>query len=74
VHESQSAHGLVILVLRIRDVDAREQIIHRLCNFGEQITPAIYEVNTGDWDAGLWEEEVAFFERQLEGTRDRIIG
>ena len=71
--ESQLTDGLVVIVLRIRDVEAREQIIHRLCDIGEQITPSIYELNTGDWDPGLWEEEVEYFERYLEGTSDRMI-
>lgn len=71
--EPQLVDGLVIIVLRIRDVDAREQIEHHLCNIGEQITPTIYELNTADWDPGLWEEEVELFERWLEGTRDRMI-
>ena len=41
--ESQLSDGLIIVVLRIRDTEARERIIHRLCNIGEQITPSIYE-------------------------------
>jgi hypothetical protein len=71
--EPQLSDGLVIIVLRIRDAEAREQIVHRLCNIGEQVTPAIYELNTGDWDPGLWEEEVHRFESKLEGTRDHIL-
>jgi hypothetical protein len=73
VSDVQLVDGLVIIFLRIRDVEAREQIIHHLCDIGEQITPTIYELNTSDWDAGLWEDEVKSFERFLEGTRDRMI-
>lgn len=71
--EPQLVDGLVMIVLRIRDVDARVQIEHRLCDIGEQITRSIYELNTADWDPGLWEEELQFFERWLEGTRDRML-
>lgn len=67
------ANGLILVALSIRDEECRERIIHRLCNIGEQITRAIYEVNTATWDDGLWEQEVAFFERQLEGTGGRML-
>jgi len=71
--EPNLVDGLIILVLRIRDVDAREQVVHRLCDIGDQVTPTIYELNTGDWDPELWEEEVNYIGRCLEGTRDRVI-
>ena len=32
-----------------------------------------YELNIGDWDVGLWEEEVEWFTELLEGTNDRIV-
>lgn len=69
----QLSDGLAVVVLRIRDIDVREQIVHRLCNIGEQITPSIYELNTADWDPGLWDEEVRAFEDQLQGTDDRLL-
>ncbi|MBW3599766.1 MAG: hypothetical protein KY475_21155 [Planctomycetes bacterium] len=64
----------MIMVLRIRDPDRREQAIHRLENQpSEEALPRIYEMNIGDWDAGLWEEELEWFTELLDGTRDRII-
>jgi hypothetical protein len=71
--ETQLADGLVIIVLRIRDVDVREQIINRLCETGDQITSLVYELNTADWDPGLWDQEVQYLESLLEGTRDSLL-
>ncbi len=71
--EPQLTDGLVVIVLRIRDIDVREQVIHHLCEIGDQITPTVYELNTGDWDTGGWEEEIQYFERILEGTRDGML-
>lgn len=69
----QPVNGLVILVLRIRHPDVREQIIHRLCNIGEQITNTVYELQIGDWDDGLWEDEVNWLSMELEGTEDQVV-
>jgi hypothetical protein len=73
VPSPQLSDGLIILVVRVRDEIVREQVIHRLNDVGEQITKNIYELNIGDWDAGLWEDEVQNLERLLEGTRDRLL-
>lgn len=71
---SQPVHGLVILALRIRDEDRRQQAIHRLANLlADRITSTIFEFSTADWDDGLWEEEVEWLTDLLEGTRDSVI-
>ena len=73
-YELQPADGLVIMALRIRDEDRRQQAIHRLVNNpGERLTSNIFEFSTADWDDGLWDEEVSWFTDLLEGTRDSII-
>lgn len=70
----QTTDGLVMIALRIRDEDRREQAIHRLENLPtERPFRGFYELSIADWDEGLWEEEVAWFSDLLEGTRDRII-
>lgn len=72
--EAQPADGLVIMALRIRDEDRRQQAIHHLVNLlADRVTSTIFEFSTADWDEGLWEEEVEWFTDVLEGTRDRII-
>ena len=71
---SQPADGLVIVALRIRDEERRQQIIYRLLSgSSERITSTVFEFNTSDWDDGLWDEEVAWLTDVLEGTRDKII-
>jgi hypothetical protein len=70
----QPAEGLVIVALQIHDEERREQAIHHIVNLpSERITSRIYEITTGDWDEGLWEEEIEWFTGLLEGTRDSII-
>jgi hypothetical protein len=67
------ADGLAIILLRIRDAEARERIIHELCNIGEQVGTLSYEVNTADWDPGLWDDLLRRFEDVLQGTDGRLL-
>jgi hypothetical protein len=70
----QPAEGLVILLLQIRDGERRQQAIHHIVNLpADRITSRIYEIATGAWDAGLWDEELDWFVDLLEGTNDSII-
>lgn len=72
--ELQPVDGLVLIALRIRDEDRREQAVHRLENLlPERITPTIYELSVADWDEGLCDEEIRWFMDLLEGTRDCVI-
>ena len=71
--ESQPSEGLVILLVEIDDEDRREQVIHRIVNLpSEQITETLYEITTGDWDEGLWDEELDWFSELLFGD-DRLV-
>ena len=73
-YESQPSDGLVIVLLQIDDEDRREEAIHRIVNLpSEQITLTLYEIATGDWDDGLWDEEVEWFTDLLEGTNDNLV-
>lgn len=63
----------MIIVLRVRDQNARMLIESQLNDFGEQITPAIYELNTADWDKYAWDEFVNRLENALVGTDDRLL-
>jgi hypothetical protein len=70
----QQAEGLVILLLRIRDEDRRQQAIHHIVNLpAERVTSTIYEIATSSWDAGLWDEELDWFTDLLECTNDSIV-
>ena len=72
--ESQDAEGLVLILLQVDDEDRREQAIHHIVNLSsEQITLTLYEVYTGDWDDGLWDEELDWFADLLEGTDDTLL-
>ncbi len=72
--ESRPVDGLVIMALRIRDQDFRQQAIHRLVNLpADRVTSTIFEFSTADWDEGLWDEEIEWFTYILEGTHDSII-
>lgn len=71
---AQPTDGLVLIALRIRDEDRREQAVHRLENLAtERPLRGFYELNIGDWDTGLWDEEVTWLSDLVEGTRDRVI-
>ena len=66
--EFQSADGLVIVRVNIDDDDRREQLIHRIVNLpSEEITDTLFEIHTGDWDDGLWDDELAYFSDLLFG-------
>jgi hypothetical protein len=72
--DAQPTDGLVILALRIRDPDRREQVIDRLVNStANRVTSNLFELHTADWDDGLWDEEVQWLIDLLEGSRDSII-
>jgi hypothetical protein len=71
---SQPTNGLVIMALRVRDPDRREQIVHRLLNIlADRVTSTIYEFATADWDEGSWNDEIEWLSEILEGTRDSIV-
>jgi len=71
---AQPIDGLVLLALRIRDEERREQAIHHLENLPtERPFRGFYEMNIGDWDEGQWDEEVEWFQELLDGTRDKIV-
>jgi hypothetical protein len=70
----QSAEGLVILLLQIRDEERRKQAIHHIVNLPcERVNSRLYEVAAGSWDAELWVQEVEWFTDLLEGTYDSIV-
>jgi hypothetical protein len=70
----QPIDGLVIMALRIRDEDRRQQAFSRLNDLlAERPTPTIFEFNTADWDDGLWQEEIDWFTELLDGTHDSVI-
>jgi hypothetical protein len=71
--EGGTPKSLRIIVLRFRDANAREQVDHHLCNSGERVSSSRFELNTADWDPGLWEEEVRRLENMLLGTDDLIL-
>ena len=71
--KGQPSEGLTIVVLRVRDRTARALIESHLCDFGEQITPTIYELDTADWDQNAWDETVHVLENALAGTEDRLL-
>jgi len=67
--ESHSADGLVIVHVNIDDDDRREQLIHRIVNLpSDEITETLFEIHTGDWDDGLWDDELAYFAELMFGT------
>ena len=66
--ESQPADGLVIVLVNIDDDDRREQLIHRIVNLpSDEISETLFEIHTGDWDDGLWQEELEWFSQLLFG-------
>ncbi|MCY2965937.1 MAG: hypothetical protein NT069_20290 [Planctomycetota bacterium] len=72
--EADTAEGLVIMALRIRDPEVRARVVHRLVNLpGHRVTATLFEITTGDWDPGLWEEELLWLRDLLEDSDDSII-
>jgi hypothetical protein len=70
----QPAEGLVILLLQIRDEERRQQAIHHIVNLPcDRVNSRLYEISTGNWDDGLWDEEVDWFVDLLEGSNDSIV-
>lgn len=71
---TQPCDGLIIILLRIRDPDRREQAIDRLLNIGaDRVTQNAFELSIADWDQGLWDDDVEWFSNLLESTRDSMI-
>lgn len=72
--ETQPSDGLVIVVLRVRDSERRDQIVDRFVDIGaNHVTRNVFELSIADWDDGLWDEEVDWFTDLLELTRDSLI-
>ena len=70
----QPTNGLVIMAIRIRDEERRQQAFSRLNDLlAERPMPSIFEFSTADWDEGLWEEEIEWFTDLLDGTHDSVI-
>ncbi|MDB5344080.1 MAG: hypothetical protein JWP89_2457 [Schlesneria sp.] len=70
----QPCDGLIILIMRVRDPDRREQVVDRLTDIGaDRVAQNAFELSTADWDAGLWDDEVEWFSDLLELTRDSLI-
>ncbi len=66
--ESQSVDGLAIVLVNLDDEDRREQMVHHFASLAsEEINEALYEVHTGDWEDGLWDEELANFSELMFG-------
>lgn len=73
-YELKSCDGLVILALRVRDPDRRDQVLDRLADMcAVRVNSSIFEIDTADWDDGLWDQELEWFTELLDDTRDSVI-
>ena len=71
---SQPCDGLIIILLRVRDSDRRDQVVDRLNYIGaDRVTHNAFELSIADWDDGLWDDELEWFSDLLELTRDSLI-
>ena len=73
-YELHDADGLVLVSLRVDNLDRRGPVIRHINNPpSEQIHPKLYEVYTNDWDDELWDEELDWFADPLEGKNDSLV-
>jgi hypothetical protein len=74
VGELQPVNGNVLVFAKVRDPDSKVQLTQLLENLpGERIAANLHEVFTGDWDAGLWDEEVQRMQSIIDPEVDTLI-
>ena len=72
--EFRDTDGLVIVSAKIRDQRIRDEFWDHMEELpGERVNRTTYELNVGDWDDGLWDEEVEWLNDLLDGSGESVV-